>query len=168
MDKPVHGKHKILLFRIEGEASDAWRLPYQTEHSFSESRDFESTPTKDGTVLSPGEYEGTFSITALQKVGDDHLKGLRSQVRSDNPDRIELWEIDVTDLEGATVPSTRAKAYINSIEGSNPSDGNVEYSIELQIDGKPKDMDVDVTPALLEIVELTEREIAEEQPTTGE
>lgn len=164
MDKPVHGKHKILLFRIEGEAGNAWRLPYQTEHSFSESRDFESTSTKDGSILSPGEYEGTVSITALQKVGDDQLKNLKSQVRSDNPDRIELWEIDVTDLDGETVPSTRAKAYINSIEGSNPSDGNIEYSIELQIDLKPIEMDVDVSPALLELVELTEGEIAEEQP----
>jgi TP901-1 family phage major tail protein len=168
MDKPVHGKHKILLFRIEGDSDNAWRLPYQTEHSFSESRDFESTPTKDGSILSPGEYEGTVSITALQKVGDDQLKNLKSQVRSDNPDRIELWEIDVTDLEGETVPSTRAKAYINSIEGSNPSDGSVEYSIELQVDGKPRDMAVDVTPALLEIVELTEQETTEEQPTAGE
>ena len=168
MSKAVHGRNKILLFRIEGEAGNAWKLPKQTEHSLSESRDFESTPTKDGTELSAGEYEATASITALQAIGNDKLKDLTSIVRDDNPDRIELWEIDVTDLEGVSVPSTRFKSYITSIDSDNPSDGNVEYSIELQIDKKPIAMAVDVTPELLAIVQAAEEEIQEEQPITAD
>ena len=32
----LSGIEKILLFRIEGEAANAWKVPYQSEHELSE------------------------------------------------------------------------------------------------------------------------------------
>lgn len=165
LNKPVLGKNKLLLVRVEGKSGNAWKPAFQTEHSFDESRDFESDPTKDGSVLSPGEYEGSLSFTVFQKVGDDQIKDLKTQVRNPNPDRLEVWEVDTTDMSKATVPGVYAKTYINSVNGSNPTDGKVEYSIDAQVDGYPIDGEINVTPALKALVETLAEEQEFVQPT---
>jgi TP901-1 family phage major tail protein len=165
MSRAVHGKNKVLLFRIEGEGGNAWKLAFQQEHDFDNSRDFESDPTKDGNVLTPGEYEGTLSFSAFQKVGDDKLEVFENQTFDDNPQRLEVWEINTTDLNQPTTRGLWAMVYINSCNGSAPSDGKVEYSIDAQVDGKPKRMDIDVTVALKSIVESLEDAQVPTQPT---
>lgn len=163
--KPVLGKNKILLFRLEGESGNAWKLAFQQEHDFDHSRDYESDQTKDGNVLSPGQYEGTLSFSAFQKVGDDKLKVLENQVFDDNPQRLEVWEVDITDLEGPKAPGLWAMVYVNSASPSAPSEGKVEYSIDAQVDGKPKHMDITVTESLKAIVEELQEAEEPNQPT---
>lgn len=162
--KPVQGKHKILLVKVEGDEGNAWKPAFQTEHDLDESRDFESDQTKDGNVLSPGQYEGTLSFTVFQKVGDDRIKSLKTQVRSENPDRLLVWEADITDMSGEKIPGTFAAVYVNSVNGS-AGEGKVEYSIDAQVDGTPVDGEINVTPALQELVSTLETEKAFLQPT---
>src|SRR5699024_1787570 len=100
--KSVSALDIIFLFRIKGEDTNAWKLALQTDNSTDESREYESTPTKDGTEKTAGAYEGSHSITALLANSEDgrsRIRDIKRLVREDNPQPLEIWEIDRSDIK---------------------------------------------------------------------
>ena len=45
----------IYLFRIQGEAGNAWKVAFQTDGTQDETRNYETTPTKDGAKKTAGD-----------------------------------------------------------------------------------------------------------------
>ena len=166
----LSGIEKILLFRIEGEAGNAWKVPYQSEHELSESRDYEVTETKDGSTSSAGAYEGTFSLTALAEQGGETIAELKEIIRERNPRKVEVWEIETTDVETADViPGEYTLCNLTDLTSSAPVDGNVEISLDFSIVGRPIAGEVNVTPELQAIVQSIDedREFVQPMEETG-
>jgi len=166
----LSGVEKILLFRIEGEAGNAWKVPYQSEHELSESRDYEVTETKDGSTSSAGAYEGTFSLTALAEQGGQTITELKEIIRERNPRKVEVWELETTDVEeGPTIPGEYTLCNLTDLSSSAPVDGNVEITLDFSIVGRPISGDVDVTPELSSIIQSIdeEREFVQPMEETG-
>lgn len=150
----------IYLFRVEGDNDSAWKLGYQTEGSTEETREYESEPTKDGTRKSPGAYEGTHSVSSFMESDDKYVKKLKELVRAKNPERLEVWEIDRTDIDDKdTIPGDYSKDYVTSVNRESDSEGDVELEIETEVDGTIVSGEVEVTDELKEILQ----QISEEQ-----
>lgn len=66
-NKPIHGKDKILKFRLleEADKKDGAKLALQTEHEWSYERENNSTITKDGNVQSSTGLTVTLDISAV-------------------------------------------------------------------------------------------------------
>ncbi|WP_080875546.1 phage major tail protein, TP901-1 family [Oceanobacillus timonensis] len=128
MAKIANGVHKVLYFRKLGEASEAAKLVFQTEHSKSYSRDRESTPTKDGAVQGSAALEDEVSVTALQSVKDPTFTMLEDSIVEDYP--VEMWEVDLADRdssEGSTkFGAEYRQGYISEWEATNGSEDNPE------------------------------------------
>ena len=155
----------IMLFRIQGEAGNAWKVGLQTDSSTDESRTYESTPTKDLTIKSPGAYEGSHSVTALLPKGDEYIARIKNLVRKANPERLEVWEIDRSNIaEETTIPGDYSTDVVTSFSKSAGADGNVEVSIETEVEGTIISGDVTVTPELLGILQKISEEQAFVQP----
>lgn len=159
----VKGSDKILLFRIEGEEGDAWKMTFQTEHERSESQDYESTETKDGSTMSPGAYEATYSLTALYEQGSTKIADVKDALR--NSKKLEIWEVETYDIETESVGGEYSEAYLTSVSESAPAEGNIELSMEATVQGKPISGDVDVTSALKALIARADAERAFVQPT---
>ncbi|KGX88003.1 phage major tail protein, TP901-1 family [Pontibacillus litoralis] len=132
MGKIANGVHKVLYFRKLGEASEAAKLVFQTEHSKSYTRDREKTQTKDGAVSGSSALEDEVSITALQSVKDPTFTMLEDSIVEDFP--VEMWEVDLADKKvddsGAeTVTQFAAEyrqGYISEWEATNPTEDDPE------------------------------------------
>lgn len=155
----------IMLFRIQGEAGNAWKVGLQTDSSTDESRTYESTPTKDLTIKSPGAYEGSHSVTALLPKGDEYIARIKNLVRKANPERLEVWEIDRSDIaEETTIPGEYSTDVVTSVSTSAGSEGEVEVSFDTEVEGTIISGEVNVTPELLAILQLISEEQAFVQP----
>lgn len=167
----LSGIDRLLLFRIDGDTSqNAWKVPYQTEHDFSESRDFEVTETKDGSVSSAGAYEGTISLTALAKQGGETIQQLKEVLRERNPRKVKVWEIEVVDVdeETTTIPGEYMLCNLTDLSSTAPTDGNVEITLDFTVEGRPQVGDVNVTPQLLAIIQQASDEQDFVQPMVAE
>ena len=158
----LQGKDSILLFRIDGEATDAWKLAFQTEHNWDESRDYESTETKDGAVKTAGAYTSEISMTALYEQGSQKIKDIRHALREGEV--IHVWEVETFDLESATIGGEYAEGNITTLGKASPSEGNVELTMDLSTT-KPISGEVTVTPTLLEIIARADDQREFVQPT---
>lgn len=159
----------IFLLRIQGETDDAWKLAFQTDTSTDESREYETTPTKDRNVKSPGAYEGSHSLTALLGKGDELIQKVKDQVRKPNPEGVEVWEINRSELNEdaiGTLPGEYSKDVVTSFGQSAGAEGNVELSIETEIEEGPISGEVEITPTLLAMLQQVSNELDFEQPTT--
>ena len=160
MTGTVEAVDKIVLFRIEGEEGNAWKVAYQTDITTDESRDYDSEATKDGTVKSAGAYEGSHSFTSFLAKKDEYIKKIKALVRDSNPKRLEVWVIDRSDLDGAeTLPGEYSTDVVTSVSDTAGADGKVEISVESEVEGTIIDGDVTVTPELTAML----KQIAEEQ-----
>lgn len=158
----------IALFRLEGDVKNAWKLGFQTDTSADESRTYETTPTKDRNVKSPGAYEATRSITALLAKGDTQIRMMKEQVRAKSPKRLEVWLIDRSDIddsETTTLPGDYSIDVITNVSPSAGTDGNVEYSIETEVEEGVVSGEVTVTPELRAILSEIANELEFVQPT---
>lgn len=162
----LSGIERILLFRIEDEVGNAWKLAYQTEHELSESRDYEINETKDGSINSAGAYEGTISASAYMAQGDAYITELKEVIRERNPRKVEVWDIETAnaDEEALTIPGEYAVCNLTDLTQSAPVDGEVELSLDFSIEGRPYSGDVNVTPELLAIIQRIDEERAFVQP----
>ncbi len=95
MPEIAKGVHKVLYFRKLGEAAEAARLVFQTEHSKSYSREREATATKDGSVSGGAALEDEVSISALQSEEDPTFTMLEDSIVDDYA--VEMWEVDLAD-----------------------------------------------------------------------
>lgn len=147
---PIHGKNKILKFRLLEEAATekAARLALQTEHSWNYSRDNESIQTKDGNISSSAGLEVTLDITAISSydaVNDMLFKAVR-----DNK-KLEVWEIDITQKGTETENQGKYKAMYAQGDLSewalpNNVESLVELSTNMTIDGVPVEGWATLTP----------------------
>jgi len=132
MAQIAKGVHKVLYFRKLGEAADAAKLVFQTEHAKSYSRDREATPTKDGNVSGSGALEDEVSISALQSTEDPTFTMLEDSIVEDFP--VEMWEVDlakktVEGEPGAEVTKFAAEyrqGYISEWEATNGAEDDPE------------------------------------------
>lgn len=169
MAKSVNAVDIIMLFRIEGEQGDAWKLGLQTDATISEARSYETTETKDGSTKTAGAYEGTHSITSFLAEDDVYVAKLRELIRERNPKNLEVWEINRTNLTNSSeLDGHYSLDSVVSVEISAGSEGSVEVSIETEINNTPKAGKVQVTPKLLQILQtITEDQSEFKQPIEG-
>lgn len=160
---------KLFLFRVEGETGNAWKVAYQTDASTSESRSYDSAETKDGTVKAAGAYEASHSLTSYLKAGDTYITKLKGLVRNADS-RLEVWGIDRTDISiesSTTLPGEYSIDVVTSISESAGADGNVEVSIETEVEKGIISGEVTVDAPLKELLTRISDEFEFEQPTTG-
>ena len=137
----IDGKHKILLFRklSEQETEDAVKLVFQTEHTFSYSRELERIVTKDGTVVRVGDLESEVSIEAIQGAGDPAGEMLRDAVI--NGEKLELWEVTVDETlknEEDKYPAVYAQGYLDSWENPASAEEDATISSNFTVELEPQ------------------------------
>ena len=137
------GKDIILLYRVLSKASKeaAWKLAFQTEHSNEKTRDYNTTPTKDGPVGALAEVEYSLSATSIAANGDPHLDEMDQAF--DDEEIIEVWEIDKAEKasDGLNTGKYKAKylrAYLTSFSYEPNSEDALELSLEFGVFGKPQ------------------------------
>lgn len=158
----------IFLLRVRGEAGSAWKLALQTDTSTDESRTYDSTPTKDGTKKTVGAYEGTHSLSSLLGQGDEFIDKIKDQVRKQQPEGLEVWEINRTNISEestTTLPGEYSRDVVTSYGKSAGAEGNVELTIETEIAEGPVTGEVTVTPELRATLLDLANELEFEQPT---
>lgn len=136
MPEMQQGKNKILLFRrlSEQNVEGAVKLVFQTDHTFSYSRDLEKIVTKDGTVIKVGELESEVSIEAIQAKDDPVAEMLRDSVLKG--EKLELWEVTLDgEKEEDKYPAIYCQGYLNSWEspaGAEEATISTTFDIELE------------------------------------
>lgn len=137
--KMTEGKNKILLFRLyENQLEEAAKLVFQTEHTFSYSRELERITTKDGVVIRVGDLESEVSIEAIQASGDPVGEMLRSSVVKGQ--KLELWEVTVDEdlKEGDKFPAIYAQGYLDSWEDPANAEENATISSNFTVELEPQ------------------------------
>ena len=164
----VSGVNIVYLMRVKGEAGAAWKLAYQTDRETSESREYDSTPTVDGSVKSGGTYEGSHSIGSLLSKSDKDIPKIKGLVR--NGGELELWKIDRTNLnDGGNLPGEYSVNIVTEISSSAGPEESVELSMELEVsEGTIIDGEVIVTPELKSMLQTLSDEVEFVQPDVGE
>lgn len=167
MPETLAGIERIMLFRLEDEPGNAWKIAFQTEHESSETRGFDSEQTKDGSVSSAGAYEATFSVSSYMTKGDEYIKKLKQNLRSNNPKKVLVWDLETADADedGLTVPGELGYCNLTDITTTAGAEGNVEVSMDFSVDGTLIAGEVDVTPELLDIIRRIDEEREFVQPT---
>lgn len=167
MAETVSAVNKIALFKVEGEEGNAWKVAYQTEAETEESREYDSEPSKDGTIKSKGAYEGSHSFSAFLAKSDEYIKKLKQLVRDDDAKRLKVWLIDRSDLDGQeTLPGEFSLDVLTSISESAGAEGMVEISFDTEVEGTIISGEVTVTPELTALLKQIAEEREFEQPIT--
>ena len=79
---------------------------------------------------------------------------------------IELWDINTVDADvETTLEGDYSVCNLTTLDFSNGTEGNVEVSLELQVQGKPISGEVNVTQELTDIIKRIEEEREFVQPT---
>lgn len=140
MPEMLDGKHKILLFRkLSDQTSEAAKLVFQTEHTFSYSRELESIITKDGRVVRVGELESEVSIDAIQAAGDPTSEMLRDSVIKG--EKLELWEVTVDEElkdDDGKFPAVYAQGYLDSWENAASAEEDATISSNFSVELEPQ------------------------------
>ena len=86
-------------------------------------------------------------------------------MRKANPERLEVWEIDRSDVaEETTIPGEYSTDVVTSVSTSAGSEGEVEVSFDTEVEGTIISGEVNVTPELLAILQLISEEQVFVQP----
>lgn len=145
----VQGKQLIYLFRPLSKAAtkDAVAMAFTTENERTKSVDFESTETKDGSILTPGAMEHEITATAILAVGDTMADDLEDAC--DNKELMEIWEANLATpgtAEG-TFKGRYFQGYLTEFSLTSSSEEHAEYSTTFAINGAGAKGDVTVTAA---------------------
>lgn len=170
----IKGIDRLFLMRFEGDTTNAFKIAYQTENSTEESRSYETTSTKDGSVKAAGAYEGSHSLSALLEdavEAKDYVRQIKEKcIRAKTPKRLEVWEIDRTHL-GDDTPKVTGEYSFDVVTSSNISsatEGDATVEIETEIEEGPVYGVVTVTPELKTLLLQINDELEFVQPTTGQ
>lgn len=163
----LQGKNKILLFRkLKDSNKEAAKLVFQTEHTFSLSREMDKIPTKDGTLVKIGELEGEFTgIEAIQSKGDPVVTMLQEAVI--DGEKLEVWEVTVDDNlknEDGQYPAIYAQGYLNEWELPANAEEEARVSSNLQIELIPQFGYATLTEEQEEAVQYAFKDTVAEQP----
>lgn len=150
----VHGKKLVYLFRILEEAgtTDATTLAFTTENTITMSKESDSTITKDGPIITPGDAEIELEATALLPKGDVMYNKLKNAMLNDKI--IEIWEanLDEPAETGANkFKGTYYQGLMQEFEKASSSEDYVECSTTFKINGTGVDGDVTVSAEQQEI-----------------
>ena len=163
------GKNIILLYRLLKKSTEeaAWKLAFQTEHSNEKTRDYNTTPTKDGPVGTLAEVEYSLSATSIAAKGDAQLEALDDAF--DNGEIIEIWEIDKEEkgTEAENKDKHKAKylrAYLTSFSYEPNSEDALELSLEFGVFGRPKKGYATLTDEQAEVVQYVFKDTIKELP----
>lgn len=155
MVKPLKGIDRILLFRVlaeEGASVTASKLAYQTEHEISKSRDSDSTPTKDGAVVSLGDLETEISVTSILAQGDEFADEIEQAF--DDGKVIEIWDIDRSGEASADkYPATYYQAYMTDYSQTPNAEDDVEMEMEFSVNGKGQKGEATLTESQADVVQ---------------
>lgn len=139
----INGKDKILMFRKLGDKNAAAKLALQTEHKWEFERKNESTPTKDGAVVSNGGLEVKLSIEAISSRDDLNAMLMLSVLEGF---KLEVWEVDLAgQKQGAKYPAKYAQGSLAKWELPANVSELASISTEMSIDGTPQDGYVTLT-----------------------
>lgn len=137
----LQGKNKILLFRLLKESdTEAAKLSFQTEHTFSFERDTDMVATKDGSLVKLGDLESEVTgIEAVQAKSDPVAEMLQNAVL--DGDKLELWEITTDEdlkSEDGKYPAIYTQGYMTSWEQSASVEDEATYSGDFAIEQIPQ------------------------------
>lgn len=133
--KPVSGSRIVYLYRILGDAGDAWKISLTSENSRTVSLSSDTTQTKDGAIRTVPTPEVEISTTTLMAADDPGIEKLETAALAGKP--VELWEVNL-DKPATTTGKFKGRyfqGYITNFEVSSPADGNVEVSTDFGING---------------------------------
>lgn len=140
MAEMLQGKNKILLFRLLEDAENevAAKLVFQTEHTFSYSRELDRIITKDGAVVKVGELETEVDIAAIQSKQDAVFAMLQDAVIKGK--KLELWEVTVDEdlKEGDKFPAVYCQGYLDSWELPASAEDEAEVSSNFIVELEPQ------------------------------
>lgn len=143
----VAGKKIIYLYRIlENQATtDGTRLAFVTENGRTNSKDADSTATKDGSIRTPATAEVEITCTSILAKGDTMIPALEEAMNADKI--IEIWEANLEEPgTGANKFKGRYfQGYITEFEKKSNAEDMVEISLTFGINGVGVSGDVTVT-----------------------
>lgn len=167
MKTPDKGKDKILLFRLLEEATTekAAKLALQVNHAWNYSRAVDTTQTKDGAITTVGGLIVTLNFDAIS-TNDDVNKMLAEAAKGGK--KLEVWEIDLaskalksqseTDYE---YDALYAQGVIETWELPQDTEGFVEFSTPMFIDGEPQEGKVELSEEQEDEVQYAFRDLDE-------
>lgn len=137
----LQGRNKVLLFRnLKDVDKEAAKLVFQTDHTFSYSRELDKIITKDGTVIKRGDLETEVAgIEAIQAKKDPTVKMLQESVISG--DKLEIWEVTVDEElkdEDGKYPAVYAQGYLESWELPAGAEDEATIESDFQIELEPQ------------------------------
>lgn len=165
------GKNIILLYRLLKKSTEeaAWRLAFQTEHSMEKTRDYNTTPTKDGPIGALSEVEYSLSATSIAATGDPHIEAMDDAF--DSGDVVEVWEIDKEELgTGDDIGKYKAKylrANLTSFSYEPNSEDALELSLEFGVFGRPTKGYATLTTEQAEVVQYVFKDTVKDSANTG-
>src|SRR5699024_474164 len=155
IQKISQGKDKVLFFRLlrDEAKTDAKKMLFQTEHTFSYSRDQDSITTKDGRVLKDGGLETEVSIEAVRAKNDPINAMLKYSVIKGLT--VEVWEVTVDEelIEGNEAPAVYARGKLSEWEDANSAEDESTVSSTLMIEQEPQFGTVTIPQDILEILD---------------
>lgn len=135
----MQGKNKILLFRrLADQNTEAAKLVFQTDHTFSYNRSLDRIVTKDGSVIKVGELESEVSIEAIQAKKDPVGKMLRDATIKG--EKLELWEVTVDEdlKEDDKYPAVYAQGYLDGWENGAGAEDESTISSNFIVELEPQ------------------------------
>lgn len=173
MPQTIHGMDLVLFFRrlIDQAEEDGARLRFQTEHTISEEKESESNPTKDGQVVNVTDGENTIDFTSYAYVEDNGTQAMWKELHRyfQANEKLEIWEVDKKNTtEDGLYNATYYVGFITSFEKSAPSDGNVELSFTVTLEGAGTEGTDVLTPEQEQTVGAISREYESLNRSTAE
>ena len=157
------GKNTVLLFRLlkDQGAQSAVKLAFQTEHELTESRDTDTTATKDGNIVTPSVLETSLDCTSILAKGDETADKLRQALR--DYEKVEIWEVDLS-TKGTGPDASKYKAmyfqgYVSEWAKSPNAEDSIELSLTFTIEGVGQSGFVTLTPEQENVVKYVFKDV---------
>lgn len=134
----VQGKKIVYLFRVLKNAANkaAVAMAFVTENTRTKSKDADSTPTKDGSIRTPGASEVEISATAILAKEDTLYEELETAM--DNDELIEIWEVNLEEpvANGDNqFKGTYYQGYLTEFELASSAEDFAEVSTTFAVNG---------------------------------
>lgn len=135
----VQGRKLVYLYRILEDAAttDATALSFVTENERSKSKDSDSTVTKDGPIVTPGESETEITSTSILSTDSTMVDKLEEAL--DESKVVEIWEINLAKPSGEgsnKYAATYYQGYVTEVSVSASAEDHVEVEHTFAINGK--------------------------------
>lgn len=170
MPEMEQGKNKILLFRLLREQdTSAAKLVFQTEHTFTYSRELDTVVTKDGQIVTVGGLESEVSIEAIQAKDDETAKMLRQSVI--DGDKLELWEVTVDEElqdDDGKYPAVYAQGFLDSWENTASAEEEAAVSSNFIVELEPQQGMATLTAEQEQFVQYAFRDTVANPPVEEE